>query len=200
MITDKEYQRISALLGEDIKLLPIDAVLPMILRAGYDIDFHLSPITEITDGPALKQRKVGKLRWHICEPRKLRNSVVEFPKMTKINDASPNVLEFIKPCVGMIEATNSEKNLLWEKYHESVEWKSGSAGYIVNIATLLDRPISLSLWVDTINGKPILFYHGVSSLVDHDLIMEWLEKNMPEEVFINRTDASNFHIILHNKG
>lgn len=79
MITDKEYQRISALLGEDIKLLPIDAILPMILRAGYDIDFHLSPITEVT-GPRSKQRKVGKLQWHICEPRKLRNSVVEFPK------------------------------------------------------------------------------------------------------------------------
>ncbi len=60
-------------------------------------------------------------------------------------------------------------------------------GYIDN------RPVTLSLFINVVEGKRILFWHSPSQLVDYKMIDEWFEDYLPG---IPRTDANNFHNIL----
>lgn len=109
--------------------------------------------------------------------------------------------EFLSGVVGAIEATSFEQHCLWEKYTEyGVSWDQINPGLLERVGELADMPVCISLFKVKIGGETILFYHATSQVVDHRMIRQWLEDNLPasarrEDDRINHTDANNSHIV-----
>ena len=93
---------------------------------------------------------------------------------------------------GLVEATDFERHTLWH-CHERVNWKDDGIGYGHQIGTLNERPIFVAFNFATIDGKRICFWHATSSLVDYDMIEEWLKTNLK---YNNKVDANNFHNVF----
>lgn len=106
-----------------------------------------------------------------------------------------NHKELLKDAVGIVEATDYEKYVLWEKWHSRIQWDEHSKGMLVRIKE--DDPTYISLWADTLGGRKVIFWHATSLRVDFAAIDEWFQKQLPH---LNRyqTDAQNFHIIVHD--
>jgi hypothetical protein len=115
---------------------------------------------------------------------------------------SKEIEDYLHGVTGVIEATNDEKHYVWErnKRGPNYPWSDTGSGYLATVGNVGDRPICISLLTTTINGGKILFYHATSSLVDHDMIREWLEKSLPVTAFrdrdprkgLNHTDSTNW--------
>ena len=93
----------------------------------------------------------------------------------------------------MVEANSFESLCLWERWNEKVEWESLSMGYGVSTEGGF---ISL-LW-KKINGQLVLFWEATSEKVDYRVVEDWLLKNTKVQLPHGRTNAMNFHIIVHN--
>lgn len=107
-----------------------------------------------------------------------------------------HIKKYVKDVVGLCEATDCERFYLWQEYKEY--WKECRSGYGLIVGTTDDRPTMLSLLVDEIKGKKILFYYATSQLVDHNHIDNWLRENF--KVLLSRhmkTNATNFANIVN---
>lgn len=124
-----------------------------------------------------------------------------------------DLINFVADVVGVVEASRAEYHFLWNEYHYCAEklgftklsWESERVGTGREIGTIMsgerELPVYLSLMISVINGQRILFVEPTSTGVDHDMIREWLDNNMPESAFrddgrLNMTDADNFHNVL----
>jgi hypothetical protein len=96
-----------------------------------------------------------------------------------------------------VEANSFETFTLWQQYHEekNVEWVQELAGFVTTIGHIEERPINLEFGFNVINGNLIAFYSGISALVDHTMIEEWIESRFPikNNGLRAMTDAQNFH-------
>jgi hypothetical protein len=117
---------------------------------------------------------------------------------------SETMKEFLQDVVGVVEATLYETSCLWREYHQERKqtWVQGLGGYLPTIGELAGRPVVLSLFVNTVNGYPILFMEPTSQMVDHVMIDEWLKANLPAKAlkdngeYVNKVDAGNFHTVF----
>jgi uncharacterized protein YkvS len=115
-------------------------------------------------------------------------------KMKKRTDEQ--MTKFLEGVEGVVEANGNEKLNIWESYRENYnekDWVSNNGGILETVGYLDERPICISLYVDTIKGKKILFWHATSQLVDHLLIDKWLDLNLPS---IKRTNAMNWPNVI----
>lgn len=123
----------------------------------------------------------------------------------KIKIANPKKEEmdrFLHGIIGVVEATNFESYCLWKIHHEEHgdPWKSGGGGPMVQVGEIGDLPVCIALIVNEVKGHRILFVEATSRAVDHDMIRDWLQKNVPVTAFedndprkrLNITDANNF--------
>jgi hypothetical protein len=114
------------------------------------------------------------------------------------------VEELLSNVVGVVEATSYERMCLWNEYHEErhISWEQNCSGFLVTIGRLDGRPVVLSLLVNTVNGYPILFIEATSMVVDHQMLEDWLNANLPSTAFkddgkyLNKENAMNFHNVL----
>lgn len=133
------------------------------------------------------------------------------PEVTKLS-ADDEIARFLEGVVGCVEANSFEKHSLWKENHyladdarHKREWKDNNSGYGITIGCVDDRPVHLSLRIATIDGQKILFYYATSQVVDHKMIREWLEVNLPDTAKgnypggYNNTDATNFHNVFRRK-
>lgn len=95
--------------------------------------------------------------------------------------------------VGTCEATSYEKHMLWQEYAQEAlklreggpdrriryPWKEGLSGLGHGVGEIDDRPIVLSLLVDTVAGHRILFWYPTSPIVDYVQIEDWLDQTLP---------------------
>lgn len=111
--------------------------------------------------------------------------------------------EFLDGVVGAVEANSFETLSLWRECHQELKmpWVDRGSGLMEIVGTVGDRPVCISLLTSVVDGQKILFYDPTSQVVDHAMIDEWLVKNLPRTAFYgerpNRTDAMNFHNVLH---
>jgi hypothetical protein len=106
--------------------------------------------------------------------------------------------------VGVVEANTFEKHTLWKENRESSrakKWEPSGWGLGQCVGTIASHPVYISLEYAIIDGYKILFYYGMSAVVDHNMITEWLKRNLPPTAFrddgyINKTDATNFHCVF----
>jgi hypothetical protein len=98
-----------------------------------------------------------------------------------------------------VEANSFETFTLWQEYHneKDIEWIQELAGFVETIGYINNRPINLEFSFNVINGKLIAFYSGISALVDHTMIEEWIESRFPVKYDHGgrraMTNAQNFH-------
>lgn len=93
----------------------------------------------------------------------------------------------------VVEATNVEKQFLWETYTKRLgkTWIQDPAGYGITVGRIDDRPVCISITWAIVDGTHIMFVYPTSMVVDHHLIEQWIEKNFPH---IRKVDATNFHL------
>lgn len=106
-------------------------------------------------------------------------------------------INYFKDVVYLVEATGYECLCLWRENDEkrdgiTMDWKEVGIGGLVTIGYLDNRPVNLSFRYNILNGKRVCFWDAVSSVVDHSMINDYLDKlNIP------RTNAMNFHQCIH---
>lgn len=124
-----------------------------------------------------------------------------------IPDKQPT--EYFKDVVWLVQATNEEQYNLWEKYaadslchhpnFPKIKWEWSRTGYSVQVGRLDNRPINVSINHALLNDKLVLFYYGMSQLVDWKMIDEWIEFHAEKYLGWKRTgetwphcNATNF--------
>lgn len=114
-----------------------------------------------------------------------------------------------------VEADSFAGLMLWQEWAEEarrqwgkvrehfdrVEWLSIGDGYGPNIGDVAGRPVNVSVLWALIEGRLVLFYYGMSQLVDHQMIDAWLRERLPqlfqEGERVRTTDAMNFGNVVH---
>ncbi len=107
-------------------------------------------------------------------------------------------MELFNNVVYVVEATGTERHDLWVRYSNqsdrpmkgpTVEWKPISSGRNIQIGTIAKRPICVDISWAMINNRRVLFFEGVSELVDHKMISDWITHFFGTD---RRTNADNF--------
>lgn len=112
---------------------------------------------------------------------------------------SDEMKAFLEGVVGVVEANSYESMCLWQEHtkrHGKESWVSNLSGFLEIVGHLNDKPVCISLFTTVVNGQKLLFWHATSTVVDHDIIRKWFEKNLTPEAYGNTTDAMNFHNVL----
>lgn len=119
-----------------------------------------------------------------------------------------SVEDRLKETFFIVEATNFEHHALWLQYSKQgehrlknpVDWQQVHDGRWVQLGTIDNRPIGMSLnwaWVD---GFLICFYSGTSQLFDWKMADEFLEKHFKGKwdrgTRRAECDAQNFHHVI----
>lgn len=176
-----------------------NAINDMFVGIGIHNDRHTPKIV----GPVVTAlRDAGQALGQAIEKENAKSEV------TKLS-ADDEIVRFLEGVVGCVEANSFEKHSLWKENHyladdarHKREWKDNHSGYGITIGCVDDRPVHLSLRIATIDGQKILFYYATSQVVDHKMIREWLEVNLPDTAKgnypggYNTTDATNFHNVF----
>lgn len=114
----------------------------------------------------------------------------------------------------LIEANHNEQHSLWREFHYRPQyeflyvknWEQISMGRIIEVGTVDNRPIVISIFYAKLNGKKVMFYYGCSQLVDHKMIDDWIQMYTLETIRYDNgyrwahCDAMNFHNCLHGLG
>lgn len=104
--------------------------------------------------------------------------------------------------VFVVEADDYAQQKLWEDWHKKLSWEPSTRGEMIQIGSILDRPIVITLFVHTLQGHKVLFYNATSQLVDHQMVEEWLEKHCNPKwdngTRRAHTDANNFHHVINH--
>lgn len=111
-------------------------------------------------------------------------------KMKKQKD--DQMVKFLDGVVGVIEANSGEYGYIWErnKEYRKAKWEEkSSSGLFEYVGWHGERPVCMSMRIAYIDDHKILFWHATSSLVDHEMIDEWFEVNLPD---VHKTDATNW--------
>lgn len=118
--------------------------------------------------------------------------------------------ELFKDVEFVIEATSTEQHYLWcendrNEYNRKVTWVEVSMGHAIPIGSLDGRPVNVSLSYAVLNGVRVMFYYGVSQVVDHKMIEEWLRYHTENLRYgggrWSRCDAMNFaHCLQYVRG
>ena len=114
--------------------------------------------------------------------------------------------EFFTDVYGVIEASREEYSYLYRtlKNSENFTVTENLSGVTVVVGTLMDRPICISIWNMTVNGKKVIMWEPTSMLVDYAMIEEWWDGNWPDKAYRdngsrkNRSDASNAFNVFHS--
>lgn len=105
----------------------------------------------------------------------------------------------------VIEATDYERFSLWEDWAKQsavsksdrtlLNWGGNSSSRMVRVGVVDGRPINIQVTVEIINGAKIIFYEGISQLVDYKMIRAWVDENLLTEIDgrPNHSNAMNFH-------
>lgn len=111
--------------------------------------------------------------------------------------------QFLEGVTGVVVANSYEYFALWSEYKDLKrgEWKQNLSGLGCGIGELAGMPVTVSLTTAVVEGFKLLFIHAMSQVVDHRMVREWLDANMPDSAKfatgrLNITDAQNFYNVL----
>lgn len=114
-----------------------------------------------------------------------------------------NLEEVYKGVYGIVEANSFESLTLWQEWHKErgYSWVQNSSGWLVKVGAVGDKEIWISPLAHIVNGKKILFVEATSTLIDWDIIDDYLKLNAPSALrsngYLNKENAMNFHCLVH---
>lgn len=98
----------------------------------------------------------------------------------------------LKDVCCIVEASKGSQFLLWEKYHDEVNWISQNSGDMVTVGQCNNLPVVISIFYATICGKRVAFWEATSRMVDYEMVREWFEINFQPRTSDNHFDDSSF--------
>lgn len=133
---------------------------------------------------------------------------------TKMKARCDEDAELFKDVKFLIEASNNEQHSLWKEFHYQPHpkmlfvknWEQISMGRMIQIGSIDDRPITVSMFYAKLNGHKVMFYYGCSQLVDHKMIEDWIQMYTLDVIRYDNgyrwahCDAMNFHNCLLGLG
>lgn len=114
-----------------------------------------------------------------------------------------NLEDVYKDVYGIVEATSFEALTLWQYYHQEkgYSWIQNNSGWLECIGKLADREVWISPLAHIVNSKKILFVEATSSVVDWDMIEDYLKEHVPSAIrengFLRKENAINFHNLIY---
>lgn len=108
-----------------------------------------------------------------------------------------------KDVFGIVEANSFETLELWKYWHQEkgYTWVQNNSGWLVHVGDLADKEVWISPLAHIVNGKKILFVEATSSVVDWEMIDEYLKKHVPSAIkengYLRKESAMNFHCLVH---
>lgn len=110
-----------------------------------------------------------------------------------------------KNVYGIVEANSFETLELWKYWHQEkgYSWVQNNSGWLVKVGEVIkDKEVWISPLAHIVNGRKILFVDATSSVVDWNMIEEYLKENVPSAVtrngiYLNKEGAMNFHCLVH---
>lgn len=110
--------------------------------------------------------------------------------------------KFFEDVHGVVEANSFEMFALWKDNKEQGhEWVENLSGIGKSVGTVGGNPVFVSLLWNRVRGKKILFVDATSQVVDHSMVEDWLQNNLPKSAMkdngnYRKTDAMNFHCLF----
>lgn len=141
-------------------------------------------------------------------PKKFYPIDLDNNKIDHIRDlkGDNDLVEYLADCWGAVEATDFERYALWIINDKKLEgdkksWDQNAMGHGRSVSSDPEDPTFISLLTAVVGGKKLLFYYATSTIVNHDSVRAWIEKNMPasarqKDGRVNHADANNFHNIF----
>lgn len=110
----------------------------------------------------------------------------------------------------VVEASSSEQQFLWEHYckeamysipqRNKYDWKQLNPGWSETVGHISGRPIVVGINWAEVNGVLVMFWEGISQLVDYAMIDYWIRSvcspTWDKGTRLAHTDAMNFHHVL----
>lgn len=123
--------------------------------------------------------------------------------VTALHENDP-IAKRLKKVFFVVEANSYESMMLWKSNEESDakrQWKEDNSGDTVTVGEVDGRPVNVTFFYTTIEGRVVAFMNPISQMVDWKMIDDWLELNCKPlydgGTRIARTNAMNFHNCLH---
>lgn len=111
----------------------------------------------------------------------------------------------LKEAQFFVEVSSFEKNSLYWKYKEKLNWENDGYGFAYTVGHITSNrkklPVVVYFSCATINDKRICFYEAISRGVDWTMIEKFLLKNFPIKYDKGTRSAmetaGNFHNVYH---
>lgn len=106
---------------------------------------------------------------------------------------------------GIVEANSFESLELWKYWHQEkgYTWVQNNHGWLVKVGEIIKgKEVWISPVAHIVNGRKILFVDATSSVVDWNMIEDYLKENVPSavtrnKIYLNKENAMNFHCLVH---
>lgn len=152
--------------------------------------------------------KTGFADKYLVSDKEWENYLRKIQKEENIRKLTKREPFNVEDCRCLIEASHDEQLFLWQEWsNESdwdneqktrskfkVNWKHISQGYSETIGHIDNRPICVCIFFALIEDEIVGFYKGISQLVDHKMIEEWIIKKNPKAY---KTNSINFGNAIH---
>lgn len=123
-------------------------------------------------------------------------------------DGDAKDAEIFKDVAYLVQASHEEYGAFWQHFsHESphriypsvcVQWQEISMGGSRCVGHIAKRPVWVEYSYAILDGKKVLFYDGMSELVDWKMIERWISHCIDKYMGGGRphSNAANFHNCL----
>ena len=101
--------------------------------------------------------------------------------------------EWREQTVYVVEATDTEHQFLWERYHMMVKWEQLNPGEIATLGHLKKKPLCVDIRWARIDNQIVMFYYPSSAIIDWSWIKNWVSQEYKGREHCN---AANFHNCL----
>lgn len=116
-----------------------------------------------------------------------------------------NLEEVYQDVHGIVEANSYESLMLWKEWHQEkgYTWIQNNSGWLVKVGEIIKgKEVWISPLAHIVNGRKILFVDATSSVVDWNMIEDYLKENVPSavtrnKIYLNKENAMNFHCLVH---
>ncbi len=110
----------------------------------------------------------------------------------------------LKETFFVVEASYYEARYLWREWHERIPMRQqDDVGFAEVIGSVNNMPVCVSVTRYNIWGKWVVFVEPVSAMVDHNMVREWIKKEILVHApkWDNGTrepwcDVSSFHLCV----
>lgn len=118
---------------------------------------------------------------------------LEEMKRANAEEIARRLTQWRAKTVYVVEASDTEHQFLWERYHHMVSWEQLNPGEMATIGHLKKKPLCVDIRWARLNDQIVMFYYPCSTMIDWSWVKNWVSQEYPGRPSCN---AANFHNCL----